>query len=217
MSHLQKVVFAATLALGSWGPLANAQDKHTPTISNCTVIDKSGAYQVGKVIEAATRDLITLNSSPTLAACFVIAADFVTLDLGGNAILGPATPLSMGIAGDGRDRHTITIRNGAVSNFGLGIFIEGEAIAVEHVHANRNERGILIDQGFPPSQRNGNRVVGNTAVGNSQFGMVLRCPAVVRGNVATGNAAPPPGAIENPGQQIQTFGVCTRADNYPLP
>src|SRR2546421_5534472 len=194
MFRLSKGLLATTLALGLWAVHANAQDKHVTTISTCTVIGKPGAYQVGKVIQASERELIAVPPGSVLA-CILIDADFVTLDLGGNAIIGPGTDTSFGIFSI---RRGLKVHSGTVTNFGQGVTLIADSLTVEHLNASENTiSGIII---FPS---NGNRVIGNIANNNGTVGIQLGCPSVVIGNMA----------IRNGTSDIQTFGTCTRLEN----
>jgi hypothetical protein len=176
---------------------ANAQDKHVTTIGNCTVIDTPGAYQLGRVITATMRELMSFPGIP-FPTCIVIAVDFVTLDLGGNTIIGPGSGL--GIASPGNTRG-IKVHSGNVTNFDYGVIMDGNGHMVEYVRGIGNrESGIQVG----PSGI-GHRVIGNVT-NNNGLGLTASCPSVVVGNVATGNVV-----------DIDTAGFCTRSDNSPPP
>jgi len=119
-------------------------------------------------------------------SAIVIAADHVTLDLNGFAILGPVdcsggllpcagTPGNLFNGGRGVTtdavRFNITIRNGTVQGMGgTGIRLEGDSHLVEYVHARSNGfGGISIiasnDRGestvqYSTAQRNGSNPTG---------------------------------------------------------
>jgi hypothetical protein len=198
--RLRAVLLAATLAPVLVALQANAQDKHVTTISNCTVIDTPGAYQVGKVITATLRELI-FDPVVFIPTCIIIAADFVTLDLGGNTIIGPGSGL--GIASRGGTRG-IKVHSGSVTNFDFGVVMDGNSHTVEYVRGIGNRDG-GIAVGLAEA---GHRAIGNVTNNNGTVGLVVTCPSVVVGNVATNN---------NPAFDIQTIGACTRSDNSPPP
>jgi hypothetical protein len=197
--RFQELLLAAILAPGLLALEANAQDKHVTTISTCTVIDRPGAYQVGKVITATLRDLIFIPEI-FIPACIIITADFVTVDLGGNTIIGPGSGLGITSAGNTRG---IKVHSGSVTNFDVGVYLDGNSHTVEYVQGIGNRDG-GISVGIAGA---GHRAIGNVTNNNGFVGLIVNCPSVVVGNVATNN-----GAFD-----IQTVGVCTRSDNSPPP
>jgi len=208
-------VFAAALTVGFSATNANAQDKHVTTINQCTEIDKPGAYQVGKVIEAG-------NLTPTpngVLACIFISADFVTLDLGGNTIIGPGSGVGVYAA---QDRKAVRIHSGNVTNFVNGVINDASEGRTEYISAFENAlSGIFVTT--PGSaqvigniaNRNGfngiavdahARVIGNVATDNGNFGIaVFNCPSVVLENLASNNGRDLLVGVPN----------CTRSHNSP--
>ena len=78
-------------------------------IASCTTIDQPGMYVLGKTIV-------------TSADCIVVAADLVTIDLGGFALIHTGDVGENIAIGDGGTGHFgITIRNGAIRGFRNGI------------------------------------------------------------------------------------------------
>ena len=208
MRQSLQAVLAATLAVGFWPVHAHAQDKHVTVINNCTAIDKPGAYQVGKVIQASDKDLILVPPSPVVA-CIAITVDFVTLDLGGNTIIGPGTSSAVAVtAGIGAvARRNVTIHSGMITNFAVGVEMQDDpsgvvasaGYTVHNINASGNGIGIEIGG-------SGHRIIGNIADANA-IGFNIGCPSVILGNMATGNTA----------GDLRTFGgICTRAHNNPF-
>ncbi len=80
-------------------------------ISFCDEINQPGSYRV-------TQDLVS-RSSPQ---CILIDASNVTLDLQGHTISGDGSASSKGISNGGnRNSLNTEVRNGSISNFGIGI------------------------------------------------------------------------------------------------
>ena len=102
-------------------------------ISKCTTLTDPGAYVVTRNL-AATGD------------CLILAADFITLDLGGFTIAGDGT--GSAIKSNGPTRTGLTIMNGIVRNFARGIdfAFDGTAMIVERVQAiGNNDTGIGVN------------------------------------------------------------------------
>jgi hypothetical protein len=93
----------------------------------------------------------------------VIAADFVTLDLGGFTIRGDGT--GSGITDGQIARRGITVRDGVVTNFDTGVnLFTSTSIIVERVKAIANN-----GPGFDVGESS--LLVGNIAEGNGQIGI----------------------------------------------
>jgi hypothetical protein len=122
-----------------------------------------------------------------------IAADHVTLDLGGYAILGPVSCSGGPCVGEGvgfgiitpNVRFNITIRNGTVQGLGAtGIFLNGDAHLVEYIHARSNGgNGITIGSSADNAGSIGQF---NTAQRNGGAGLFLT-KGIARHNVADVN------------------------------
>ena len=126
----------------------------------------------------------------------VIAADHVTLDLGGYAILGPVDCSGNTCVGAGNGdgiitpnvRFNITIRNGTIQGLGrFGISITGDSHLIEYIHA-RSNGGTGIDI-VSSADDAGSIVQFNTAQRNGGYGLFLS-KGIARHNVAdvNGNA-----------------------------
>jgi len=116
-----------------------------PTSTFPIVIDEPGSYVL-------TTDLTVTQSS---LDAIEIATDRVTLDLGGHVIRGPGATASTGTGIVGELRGGVTIRNGVVSGFFLGI-VMNSVIGPGFNGANRLENltvnncgssGILLSSG----------------------------------------------------------------------
>ena len=193
--------------------LACASAQAAPRVlNNCTTINESGAYVVGRNI-SATGD------------CFVIAADFVNLDLDGFTLTGNGTGAGisqlMPVFGVG-GRRGMVVRNGAVTNFQRGVALEfsiggrvegmtvsgntGTAIrlgdngaAVRNTVMNNGGNGIEIalgglaegnqvrDNGVGILMGNGANVTGNTVGHNTGSGIVVFEGGLVSNNSSRNN------------------------------
>ena len=139
----------------------------------------------------------------------LIAADGVTLDLGGHTISGPAAGFSAGV----KVQHDVTlqdvtIRRGTIRGFEVGVLAEGgDGLAVRRLAITNNVTGIVIDISFDVVVRhnviadnsglglfvldsNTVRVTGNHALRNAGDGIHFGgevSSSVAEGNVASGN------------------------------
>lgn len=135
-------------------------------LNTCTTLTEPGAYVVGRNI-SATGD------------CFVIAADFVNLDLDGFVVSGNGAgsgfveQLAVG-------RRGLTVRNGVVTGFANGLFmLNSIAMVVDRMHFTNNTSAGL---------RAGNMVtVSNSMFLNNGTGMALDQRAPVTGNTVNDN------------------------------
>jgi len=182
-------VLLGLLGLGSVEALAAGPSK----ITKCQTITQSGSYAVE-------------NNLTATGDCLVIAADFVTLDLGGFVLTGGGT--GQGVTDLGSAHKGIVVRNGMVTNFGVGISLVSEGAVVEGVRAiNNSGSGIFLLSGTLTGSTATNNalfgilssgiVAGNTAISNGSDGIVAGSGAVLTGNV-TGH---------NGGRGIFVFGA----------
>ena len=182
-------------------------------VNGCTTIEQPGLYVLMRTFTAPPQ-----NFSPAVenqVACIVIAADFVTLDMAGNTIIGPGTcSKCVGVATD-RDRRGVTVRDGSVTGFKNGVQLIGPGPTIEHVRAIANSGiGIIVGSNFIATASSiGGRVVGNSAVDNLLGGILVQCPAVVLENIAVSGGGP--ASIEaSPGPGP---APCTLLQNSPAP
>jgi hypothetical protein len=199
---MRKTVQIASLLVGA--ALLGGVAMPTWAVDGVILIDQNKAM-AGNVTPGDTPGFpvtISLSGSYRLAGnlrvpdantnAIVIAADHVTLDLNGFAILGP-TDCSGGLnpcanavsdpnvgsgfgistanlfAGGGL-QFNITIRNGTIQGMGnRGIFLDGDSHLVEYMHVRSNGwGGIVIGEG---PDRGGSIVQHNTAGRNGGFGI----------------------------------------------
>jgi hypothetical protein len=134
-------------------------------ISKCTTISKPGFYEL-------TRNLTAEGD------CLVVAADFVTLDLGGWVIAGTGGT-GVGITDQGAPRQGIAVRDGTVTGFDTGVnFFQTSRALVEKVRAlDNDEQGIVIGAD--------SIISGNTSFG-SIIGITARSGSTISGNIAFG-------------------------------
>lgn len=145
--------------------------------------------------EEITQDMtldgdLTCDSGPAL----VIAADNVTLDLGGHTVSGDAATPGGGVGILLRDVSGCTLRNGTVQHFGAGVVVSGgSGNHVEHVTVQDNigtEEGDFGD-GIVVTASNDNRIHNNTVQRNGPFSgisLVQDCSGnEIRGNVVADN------------------------------
>ena len=224
MKLLARALFYSfVLALSA--DVAGAQTK----IDRCAVITAPGSYVLAKDITASESDLHTFPGPYQI--CIPITADFVTFDLDGHTIFGPGTGYGVAVycSTVPCPFEAATLRNGSVTNFDIGVSLSNRA-TVEHVRAIRNIfDGIQVGNGSTvkdnDASENGRQgifvgssdgsaasIIGNVANKNSDFGLVVHCPATLINNAAAAN-----------GQQdistVLAFGgtVCTRLGNSPAP
>ncbi|MEJ5376522.1 MAG: right-handed parallel beta-helix repeat-containing protein [bacterium] len=88
-------------------------------IRRCTTISKSGSYELGRNLDA-------------VGDCLVITTDYVTLDLAGFTIRGNSTGRGIVALIDDLqpDRKAITVRNGMVRNFAIGVDLSNVVLAM---------------------------------------------------------------------------------------
>lgn len=129
----------------------------------------------------------------------MVAADFVTIDLDGYAILSAEAGTGAGIADDNNNRRGTTVRNGSIAFFAVGVWVRGPSATIEGIRAINNTEGLTL------SPAHGHKVVRN-AVNDNGIGILVTGPCVVLDNVAAGN-----------GLDIAADARCTRLGNSPLP
>jgi len=158
------VALQAERALGQPTPRG---DPHPIPLSECTTIDEPGSY--------------VLTQNLTVAGdCFVVAADFVTLDLGGWVITGNGTGAGITDSDEGPPLQGIAVRYGTVTGFALGVsLVHTIAAVVAEVRAFGNGNGIQVTDG--------STVSGSTAVSNTQIGIFAECACTISGNTAMDN------------------------------
>ena len=134
------------------------------SLTGCGTIDQPGSY----ILEQP----VFVNPWQT---CFVIQADFVTLDLGGNLVWG--TTNSTGV--DVRSARGTTVRNGAFKGFDTGITATYAAgTTIERVVFKENTTGARVS----------NTVIRDShVVDNTSYGLALGGGSLVTGTTFSGN------------------------------
>jgi hypothetical protein len=129
-----------------------------------------------------------LSTAQTHGAAITIASDFVTLDfnnfkLGGGAA-GPGTTAS-GVATVNEDQRNITIRNGDIRGFRVGIFVAAKNLVVENnVVDGSTFSGIRADSPDVVVVRN--NIVSNTGGDGSSQAIFAGGPlTLAQGNVVS--------------------------------
>jgi hypothetical protein len=126
-------LFPIALALGAitLAPWASTQaqgprEEEGPIeIEKCQTISQPGAYKL----------VNNLTSTGQPGTCLNITASFVTIDLAGFTVTGPhietVIPPGTTAISAGNDMTGITVRNGSISSFAVGVSLEGDGSNVE--------------------------------------------------------------------------------------
>jgi hypothetical protein len=213
MMNGKKFFLLAALLVVCFGAQVTEAAAAPKSINSCQTIDESGSY------------LLTRNLTAT-GDCLVLTVDNVTIDLGGFTITGDGT--GSGIWDGAAQLKNITVRNGVITNFQIGINLDAvgnghsSQNVVERVHAIQNafagiragvnsivRDNIANDNGQHGIFANvGSLVTGNVVNNNNNTGILANCPSNIIGNTVTGNRV------------FNIFlgaGVCTLYNNNPAP
>jgi hypothetical protein len=173
---------AGAIALGaSTGPLVAAEPACDFVITAAPyTASQPGLYCLGA----------NLTYNALTGAAVTIAANSVTLDLRGYKIGGQGAGAGTGAYGiQAEDRNTVTVRNGLVRGFLIGVLLMGRANRVEDVHADANTLyGIYTEGDMALIRRclvtstGGSAIYSTAATGIAAFGDFNH----VRENVVTG-------------------------------
>lgn len=151
------------LGLGAHLPEAAAAPAR---INACQTITQSGSYEL-------TRNLTATGD------CIILAANFVTLDLGGFTISGDGTGTAV-LTDQQANRRGYVVRRGMVANFRRGVDLSNALDAViEGIHAESNSE-VGIGAGFSSV------VTGNVVRGTGEVGIQALDGSIVRNNVVIG-------------------------------
>lgn len=121
MAHRDRpwlIVLLAAAILGAFPGLAAAQS--ATAIKKCKAISKPGSYVV-------TRNLPS-KSGLKGNDCLIVRSNFVTIDLGGFVLTGNRK--GSAITDQNKNRRSITVRNGTITNFKRGVSLEETVEAV---------------------------------------------------------------------------------------
>ena len=159
------VVLALILGVNSTEGVAKGPSGPTQ-IKSCGTLSEPGSYVVVQNL-TATGD------------CLVIAADFVTIDLGGFTLTGNGT--DEGITDKFGGRVGVVVRNGTVTNFAIGVRIAtGSRHTIEGVR-------VVSNIGLGMSIGTNSIVKGNTVSDNGSIGISVDTGSIVTGNIASDN------------------------------
>lgn len=209
--NMNRYLVFAIMLLGSLTVSAGVVAAAPKAINSCQTIVESGSYQLTRNLRAS-------------GDCIIVAADNVTIDLDGFTIEGDGT--GQGIGDADISRQNITVRNGTITNFRIGVSLakpggdHSVRSVVEKIRAVQNtffgirsgrnsvvRDCIASDNGTSGMFVSGGLIVGNIANNNSSTGILALCPSNLIGNIASGNGA----------FNIFTSGEgCTVANNNPL-
>jgi parallel beta-helix repeat protein len=162
---VKRCVCVVVIALGVIFHVPWVWAEPTP-ITQCGPITKSGSYVLADNLTATTPSF-----------CLQVNVDFVTIDLAGFLITAPGTGGAGGIGGSARG---FTVRNGTVTGFTFGLFLNGPGSIVEGVRALGNSNGGIVS-GSASSLRN------NIVQENRGFGIVAGANSIVSGNTVHSN------------------------------
>lgn len=171
--------------------IQDVQNEGATPIFACGTIDTPGSYVVVQNLDA-------------IGDCLVVAADNVTIDLGGHVLAGDGTGEGIKVSFAGAFRSNVAVRNGTVTGFGDGVALFGVVDArVSDVRALSNGgTGIRVDKGSTVTgctaaengdngiqTETGSTVTGNTARNNGQAGIRVNALSTVAGNTAMENGS----------------------------
>ena len=226
------MIFGLIIAFGPAGTAHAVKPAPAPPsgpteITACQDITQTGPY------------LLVNNLTVTDGDCLRVSADNVEIDLAGFGISMTGDPsahragIRNVISGAGF-ANGLSVRNGAISGFSSGIRIDGGAgHVIEGVRVSDNTvDGIGITGAFDETGTGVANVIRNNVVVRNGMaaaiggggGIIVRCPAIVAGNLAVENG-PSMATAEQiivdgcssstfPGPEIRSF-FCTLVDNQP--
>ena len=187
MNRMTLLTLTALLALAPAALAAGATPEPTP-ITTCGKLGK-GSY-------------VLVNNLNAAGHCLTLQGNFITIDLNGFTITGNGTGSAIRL-GTGLSLRAITIRDGGITDFLVGIDLEGASeVLVERMRVVNNEsHGILLgthaiardniaeeNGGMGFVLGNGGQATGNTAGNNGQRGFTLFSTSIAIGNIAHRNA-----------------------------
>jgi Right handed beta helix region len=157
---------------------------------NCTPIGSLPATITTQGTHCLTHNLST---SMTSGVAITIAVNNVTLDLNGWKLAGLGGGTGTHAYGIYSNRHRVTVKNGRVVGFQIGVFLEGRGALVEDLLLDRNRRlGILVEG--PSALVRRNRVIdtgGSTATADQPAYAILAAGSgsLIDGNMISGLTA----------------------------
>jgi len=177
-------LFPIALAIGAiiLAPRVGAQARDSRQegpieIEQCQTLNNPGSYKLVKNL-TATGD------------CLVIANPPVTIDLGGFSITGNGTGTGIG----GVSNLQTVVRNGTISKFNTGVFVEGtiEGLQVANCAEGLFVGGIVKNNTvqfntFGLDVFESSIVTGNLAFANDETGIGVRGASLIKGNNVSSN------------------------------
>jgi parallel beta-helix repeat protein len=145
----------------------------------------------GQTITQST--VLTADVGPCSGPGIIIGANGITLDLGGRHVFGTAE------AGEGAgvqvtDRTGVTVRNGTVRGFDIGVAVtrgSGNTVTQLTARDNVGSAAAIGGDGIALISSSSNRVLGNTVTGNGPFGGITLTAlggGAPAGNLISGNS-----------------------------
>ena len=123
-AFLPIVLALAAIILASGAQAQDAREEGPIEIDKCQTISQPGSYKL----------VNNLTFAGTTGTCLSITANFVTIDLAGFTISGTclaASPAIRTAVEAGNDTKGITVRNGSISGFTVGVDLAGDGSIVE--------------------------------------------------------------------------------------
>lgn len=131
--------------------------------------------------QTVTTDAVLTQDLVCTADGIVVGASKITIDLNGHSIRGDHGSGDYGVD-DTAGYDEVTVENGVVRNFDLGIWTAGDLITVSHVVTSGNQSSGIYMTGASA------RVVSSTASGNAQTGIdVTGASATIVSSTAAAN------------------------------
>jgi hypothetical protein len=184
MRRLKKLIGTAAIVSVLWGTGGAGADESVRTIDRCqelAVAERSSFVLV--------KDLYSYGQD-----CLVLTANNISIDLNGFAISGVGT--GKGIIASSSIQG-VTIRNGAVRGFAIGVSLGGSGNFVEHIRVENNtDTGMFLGAGSIA-----NHVV---VQGNWQNGAILSTACAFKDSSvrANGNSPTSKGLSAGPGSTV---------------
>jgi hypothetical protein len=178
---MKRLTLAVPMALTLCAPCASGE-----TV-NCTPIGPLPATITTPGTHCLTQNLAT---SMTSGAAITINAHNVTLDMNGWRLNGQGGGTDTGAAGIFSSRHRVTVKNGIIQGFQIGVHLSGRGVLVEDLLLERNRlAGIYVEGESAVVRRN--RVLntgGWTQVANTSAYGILNDGerALIDGNTISG-------------------------------
>ena len=164
-----RALFPIMFALAAMPLAPAAEAQGTTPIVACQTITSLGSYRLVQ----------NLTATPG-SSCLIINSDLVTIDLAGFSINGDGS--SVGVLGfnvGGAVLHGVAVRNGSISNFGVGVSLTNTSGAiVEELRVFNNRNGMVVSNGIVKN----NVASANLLTGIAANGVVIGNDADLNGS-----------------------------------